>query len=220
MDEEFFKNIAKQLRQPEGEYAIEVGERMNEGNLYINLFTMEALNLKGSENILEIGMGNGFFVKNILDQYPGVKYSGCDYSSIMVKESAKRNKEFVAEGRANFYFGSADKLSFESQKFDTIFTINTLYFWEDATSVFNELKRVLKPDGQITIAIRPKSVMENYPFVKYGFVMFEKEDLIKLVEENNLISTKVLELEEPQQELNGIQMPVSTLLISAVKKAV
>lgn len=66
MDEETLKAIADQLRQPTGEYAIQVGEKMNEGNLHINLNTFEVLNLVAGDNILEIGMGNGFFVKNIL----------------------------------------------------------------------------------------------------------------------------------------------------------
>ena len=59
MDEEKLKTIAAQLRQPSGEYAIEVGKKMNEGNHDINLYTIKALNLKPGDNILEIGMGNG-----------------------------------------------------------------------------------------------------------------------------------------------------------------
>ena len=74
MEEEILKNIATQLRQPRGEFAVQVGERMNKGNLHINLFTLDALNLNGEENILEIGMGNGFFVKNLLNKYPKIKY--------------------------------------------------------------------------------------------------------------------------------------------------
>ncbi|MBK7811139.1 MAG: hypothetical protein IPI50_07870 [Saprospiraceae bacterium] len=63
MDEQTLKEIAKQLRQPSGEFATQVGQKMNEGNLHINLNTIEALNLQKGDHILEIGMGNGFFVK-------------------------------------------------------------------------------------------------------------------------------------------------------------
>ena len=41
MNEEALKSIAAQLRQPHGEYAIQVGEKMNEGNLHINLNTIK-----------------------------------------------------------------------------------------------------------------------------------------------------------------------------------
>jgi ubiquinone/menaquinone biosynthesis C-methylase UbiE len=100
-----------------------------------------------------------------LNKYPKIKYFGCDYSEIMVGESKKNNNEFIENGRADFICGQADELPFEDATFDQIFTINTLYFWEDTTAVFNELKRVLKPSGQIIIAVRPKKVMEKYPFV-------------------------------------------------------
>lgn len=220
MEEEILKNIATQLRQPQGEFAVQVGERMNKGNLHINLFTLDALNLNGEENILEIGMGNGFFVKNLLNKYPKIKYSGCDYSEIMVGESKRNNNEFIENGRADFICGQADKLPFEDAGFDKIFTINTLYFWEDTTAVFNELKRVLKPSGQIIIAVRPKKVMEKYPFVKYGFKMYDRDTLISLVTDNNFSIIDVLESEEPTQEINNIQMPVSTLLVSAELKRV
>ena len=43
MDEETLKAIAGQLRQPTGEYAIQVGEKMNEGNLHINLTLLKLL---------------------------------------------------------------------------------------------------------------------------------------------------------------------------------
>ncbi len=220
MEDQGLKNIASQLRLPEGEYAIEIGERMNEGNHHINLYTIEALNLKGEENILEVGMGNGFFVQNILNQHPGVKYSGCDHSETMVEESIKKNIEYISQEQADFQIGHADKLPFVDAIFDKVFTINTLYFWKDTHAVFNELKRVLKPAGQITIAIRPRNVMKNYPFVKYGFNMFDREELLALMTDNNFNGINVLELEEPAQEINAMKMPVSTLLVSAEKKEV
>ncbi len=217
MEEEVLKNIASQLRQPQGEFAIEVGERMNKGNLHINLFTIDALNLKGEENILEIGMGNGFFVKNILNKFPQIKYTGCDYSEIMVEQSRINNKDFISGGQANFLLGEAHNLPFEKGSFDKIFTINTLYFWEDIITVFNEFKRVLTAQGQLIIAIRPRSVLETYPFVKYGFNMFDRNELVALITEHNFKILNVLELEEPMQEINTLQMPVSTLLVSAEK---
>lgn len=103
MDEETLKEIAGQLRQPTGEYAIQVGEKMNEGNLHINLNTFEALNLAEDDNILEIGMGNGFFVKNILSAHNSIKYTGCDYSEIMIDEARKQNTNFIASGKAEFH---------------------------------------------------------------------------------------------------------------------
>jgi ubiquinone/menaquinone biosynthesis C-methylase UbiE len=217
MDEETLKAIAGQLRQPSGEYAIQVGEKMNEGNLNINLNTFEALNLATGDNILEIGMGNGYFVKNILSTDSSIKYTGCDFSEVMVDEARKQNKKFITSGQAEFHNTDANELPYEPEAFDKVFSINTIYFWDNPQIVFAEIWRVLKPKGQITISIRPKSIMQHYPFVKYGFTMFTKEDLIELISNNNFKVIDILEKAEPEVEINGELTKTATLLITAEK---
>ena len=193
MDIETLKTIARQLRKPEGEPGIQVAIKMNEGNRYINRFTIEALGISEDDNILEIGMGNGFFVKDILSVARSVKYVGCDFSSLMIAEGVKLNKSFVDEGRAEFHLASADELPFDDERFESVFTVNTIYFWDDAKVVLAEIHRVLKPGGKIIIAVRPKSSMEHYPFVKFGFKMFSKEDLTELLSKNKFEVKSVLE---------------------------
>jgi len=217
MDEETLKSIAEQLRKPQGEYAIQAGEKMNEGNLHINLNTIDALNLKTASNILEIGMGNGFFVNKILSAHNSIKYVGCDYSKIMVDEACKNNEKFIKTGKAKFYLANVDKLPFDNDIFDKVFSVNTIYFWDNLQLALSEIWRVLKPKGQLIISLRPKSIMEHYPFVKYGFNMFTKDDLMNLLSKNNFNVKTTLEKEEPDQELNGEKLTVETLLICAEK---
>lgn len=217
MDEETLKAIAGQLRQPTGEYAIQVGEKMNEGNLHINLNTFEALHLTTGDNILEIGMGNGYFVKNILSADNSIKYTGCDFSEIMVDEARKRNEKFVANGQAEFHNADANELPFDSVSFDKVFSINTIYFWENPQIVLAEIWRVLKPKGQVTISVRPKSILEHYPFVKYGFKTFAKDDLTELIAKNNFRVVDIIEKDEPEVEINGELTKTATLLIRAEK---
>ncbi len=217
MDEEALEAIARQLRQPSGEYAIPVGEKMNEGNLHINLNTIAALNLETNDNLLEIGMGNGFFVKNILSTNHSIKYTGCDFSEIMVDEAIKQNENFILNGQAQFYNRDANDLSFEKETFNKVFTINTIYFWDNPQIVLAEIWRVLKPKGKIIISLRPKFIMELYPFVKYGFKTFSKDDLAELISKNNFKVVDILEKNEPEIELNGELLKAATLIITAEK---
>ena len=217
MDEEVLKMIAAQLRQPTGKDGLETGERMNVGNKYINLYTIEALNVQANEKILEIGMGNGFFVRNILDIDDTVSYTGLDFSVDMISESTRVNEEFIENGRAQFQLGEASNIPFPDNSFDKIFTINTIYFWEDPEKVLSEFKRVLKPTGRIYISVRPKSTMQNYPFVKYGFNMFSKEDLKLLLENNNFKVLETIEKEEPLMDKYGQFMTPESLIIIAAK---
>ena len=74
------KTLAEQLRLPDGSLGIKVGENMNKGNRLMNLESIRQLNVTDNDNILEIGMGNGFFVKDILSLADNVHYTGCDFS--------------------------------------------------------------------------------------------------------------------------------------------
>jgi ubiquinone/menaquinone biosynthesis C-methylase UbiE len=97
-----------------------------------------------NESLLEIGMGNGFFVRNILEIDDTVSYTGLDFSVDMISESTRLNEEFIENGRAQFQLGEASNIPFPDNSFDKIFTINTIYFWEDPEKVLSEFKRVIE----------------------------------------------------------------------------
>ncbi len=218
MDETALQNIAQQLRKPHGEFARRVGEIMNAGNGYINRYAIEALQALPGDQVLEIGMGNGFFVRELLVAYPGAQYTGADFSEAMVEEANQRNAELLQKGQAAFRLASAEQLPFAAETFHTVFTVNTAYFWENPALVLAEIHRVLKPAGQLFVAIRPKSVMQHYPFVQYGFQMYSSQELSAMLTGNGFTVTSMLEKPEPDQEINGQLMVVETLIVGAVKQ--
>jgi ubiquinone/menaquinone biosynthesis C-methylase UbiE len=217
MDEQTLRSIAAQLRQPHGEFALKVAEMMNTGNRHMNLNAIEAVHPVAGDHILEIGMGNGYFVKDILSIDPSIRYTGCDFSEAMVQESRKLNDAFVQSGRARFVSGNAEQLPFEAGTFNKVFSVNTVYFWENQKAVLAEIHRVLKPGGILSLAIRPKKLMQHYPFVQFGFNLFSKEDLVTLLSENHFRVTDIMERVEPEQEIAGEKLKVETLVVSAVK---
>jgi ubiquinone/menaquinone biosynthesis C-methylase UbiE len=218
MDEETLKAIASQLRMPQGHYGKQVGEKMNAGNVHINNSAIEMLQLMPFNTVLEIGMGNGYFVKDIVSVDPSIRYTGCDFSELMVEEARKLNEKFIKAGQVEFHVASADKVPAADEVFDKVLTVNTLYFWDEPEVVLSEIKRVLKKKGQIVIAVRPKSVMVKYPFVKYGFNTFSKSDLINLLSKNHFEVISILEKEEPEQEVNGEMVKVETLIVCGQKE--
>ena len=217
MSEEIFKVSAEQLRQPHGDLAIQVGEKMNEINVHIHRYTFEALNISANDSILEIGMGNGNFVKDLFKIHPDINYVGCDFSEKMVEESTKNNAQLIAAGKVAFHFANAAKLPLHDAAVNKIFTINTLYFWENPAEVLSELHRILQPKGQLTITIRPKEIMQHYAFVKYGFTLYAKEAVVDLLNNNHFSVINILEKNEPDMEVNGEKMPTATLLVTAEK---
>ncbi|MEI6408967.1 MAG: class I SAM-dependent methyltransferase [Bacteroidota bacterium] len=218
MDEKELQQIAAQLRKPEGEIGFKTGEWMNKGNVQINLNAIEALQVSSGDQILEIGMGNGFFVKEILGVQPDVIYTGCDFSDVMVEAATTMNADWVAADRAKFIHADLSALPFSAGAFDKIFSVNTIYFWENDTQALGEIKRVLKPDGKLVLALRPKHQMERYPFTKYGFRMLSKEELFQLLENHGFTIAELFENPEPDFELNGVLLKMENLIVTATLK--
>ena len=101
------KTVAEQLRKPHGALGKQAGEMMNKGNALMNLVAIEQLEINTNDNILEIGMGNGFFVRHILANDNNVQYDGCDFSDLMVEEAIIRNEDYVGKGQARFTWADA-----------------------------------------------------------------------------------------------------------------
>ncbi|MES2554511.1 MAG: class I SAM-dependent methyltransferase [Bacteroidota bacterium] len=218
MDEQQSREMAAQLRQPKGDDGIKTGEWMSEGNKTIIQDTLKVLDAKAGDRILEIGMGNGHFVSEIVSKDQSISYSGCDFSEVMVNESRKNNQQWIDNQQAEFMLTDGTSLPFDDQTFTKIFTVNTLYFWEDRQAVLAEFKRVLKPDGVLIIGIRPKRLMENIPFTRFGFNLFSKEDATDLLTENGFEVLSAVENTEPAFELNGKQIVMENVVIKATIK--
>ena len=216
-DEQQMQHRAAQLRKPHGEDGIKTGEMMSVGNKHVIANTLELLNAQANDRILEIGMGNGFFVNQILLKHQSITYTGCDYSELMIAEAEKLNAAWILNGRAKFIFSEASALPFADNVFTKIFTVNTIYFWDDEPKVLNELKRVLQPNGKLIIGFRPKHQTEKYPFTKYGFNLFTKEEVAQLLAANGFVVADAIEFQEPDFDMNGTRMKMESVVISATK---
>jgi ubiquinone/menaquinone biosynthesis C-methylase UbiE len=190
---------------------------MSKGNKHIIYDTFKALNAQANDNILEIGMGNGFYVKEILEKSDTINYTGCDYSELMVQESEKLNASWIAKGKANFIQSNITSLPFASNIFNKIFTVNTIYFWDNEIDALSEIKRVIQTDGKFIIGFRPKHQSEKYPFTKYGFNQFSKKDVEKLLSDNGFSIIDIFENPEPPFEMNGLIMETENIVVVACK---
>ena len=209
------KTLAGQLRQPAGSLGIKVGENMNKGNRLMNLETIKQLEIAGKDKILEIGMGNGFFVKDIVASAIDVEYTGCDFSETMIREATELNHPISPN--VSFFLSDATHLPFDDLSFDKVFTVNTIYFWEDAKKILSEISRVLKPDGIFIVTLRPKHVMDQLPVVKHGFTTFTKDEVVKLLEENNFKTIYASESDDTEIKFDDKAIKNAFLVIKARK---
>ncbi|HUQ67007.1 MAG TPA: class I SAM-dependent methyltransferase [Flavitalea sp.] len=209
------KTLAEQLRFPNGELGIKVGVNMNKGNRLMNLETIIQLNIGDNESILEIGMGNGYFVKDVLSSANNIKYTGCDFSNTMIKEASLLNISFAAQSK--FIQAKGDQLPFDDNYFDKVFTVNTIYFWDEQQCTLGEFRRVLKTGGVFIVTFRPKIVMNNLPVVKYGFTLFSKEDVMHLLSQNGFDLISATEIDDTDIIIDEQAYKNSFIVIKALK---
>ena len=202
------KELAKQLTKPEGETGKAIGLHMNEGNKHITLNSYRILKPQAGDSILEIGMGNGYYIKDLLAAASGLKYTGVDYSEIMVEETGNFNKEALARNQVQIIHASIEKLPFNKNTFDSIVTTNTIYFWPNEIENAKELLRVLKPGGKLCIAYRSKEFLEMLPMTKFGFKKFIAKDVEQILKQAGFLKIYTEVMKEPEVDYNGttIQM--------------
>ncbi|RZK04418.1 MAG: class I SAM-dependent methyltransferase [Flavobacterium sp.] len=153
---------------------------------------MNQLHLKDHDSVLEIGHGNCGHLNYLLDKAKGLKYVGLEISSIMLNEAQKINTPFLSEN-VQFLLYDGIKLPFEGARFDAVFTVNTLYFWQEPKEFLKEIHRVLNKEGKLLITIADKSFMEKLPFTKYVFTLYETSEVEELALNAGFKITKIKE---------------------------
>ena len=77
---------------------------------------------------------------------------------------------------------------------------------------------MLQPNGKFIVTLRPKRQMKNYPFTKYGFNLFSKEEAELLLAQNGFTVLQANEIQEPDFEVNGEMVKMESLIIETTKE--
>ncbi len=197
------KELAALLRKPEGEKGIKVAEMLSNTNIHITNFTYNSMDIKDGDTILEIGFGNGKLMPQLLKKGNSIRLIGVDFAKEMVEQGNQILENYIQNGQIELLQASVESLPFEDHYFDAICTINTLYFWPDAVNCCKEVKRVLKPGGQIHVGIRPKEEAEKLPATQYGFTLYDHSEAIQLLENVGFQDVEIIEQGDPPIEFNG-----------------
>lgn len=184
MEQPDFKQIAAQLREPTGSQGIETANRMNINNGNMIRCCIDKLPLKPGIHVVEMGPGGGLHLPYLLHREQNIRYTGVDISETMVTLARENNNEIQHE-TANFTKASVAHgwvaLPFPNQSVDIVFTVNTLYFWDDASAQAKEIHRVLKPGGTLALCFAPESFMSQLPFTQYGFTLYTSQRAAELL---------------------------------------
>lgn len=216
MEKEELKILAQHLANPQGEKGVEIGEMMNATNIGMTLESIRTLLIEDNENILEIGHGNADHVKSILNLAKGLKYTGVDISETMHLEAKRLNQKF--EDQVDFILYEGKKLPFADKTFDKIFTVNTVYFWEDPVGFLNEIYRVLKDGGSFVLTFGQRYFMEKLPFTAYNFKLYNNDEMVELISKSEFKRMKTSEREDEIKSKTGNETIQRIYTILTIKK--
>lgn len=168
--------IARQFGKPAGLGGKVITAIMNRQNYPMYEETLRLLLPCSSDRILDIGCGNGYVLKMLAQRYD-CECVGTDISKSILNAAAKRNREFVKNGKMTFECYEASKMLFPDAVFDKAYTINTVYFWDDLIRSMAEIKRVLKPGGSFINTLYTNETLARYSHTQFGYKRFTKEQL-------------------------------------------
>jgi ubiquinone/menaquinone biosynthesis C-methylase UbiE len=182
MKKEELIEIASQLKLPKGEKGIEMGKMMHETNINMTRNAIQNLNISNENTILELGHGNAGHVEYLFNKVENLNYYGLEMSELMFQEAQLINNNYVAKKKAHFSLYDGNEIPFEDNFFDKIFTVNTIYFWQNPEKMLLEIYRVLKAKGIFCLTFAQESFMKQLPFTQYGFELYTTEKAENLIE--------------------------------------
>lgn len=188
--------MEKQLSCPSGEFGIELGKNMNESNAGMIFNSIEFLELKAGDFILEFGHGDCVHLSKLLATAVDIEYFGLEISETMLTEARKINADKEAE--FNLYDGQS--IPYAEDFFDRVLSVNTIYFWTNPHKLIREIERVLKPDGCCILTFVDKDFAKKMPFVRDRFTLYEQADLALQLEDTNL---RMVETKEWTDQVKG-----------------
>jgi ubiquinone/menaquinone biosynthesis C-methylase UbiE len=110
-----------------------------------------ALALRGTEELLDLGCGNGALLEHLRPHLAGGHIVGLDISPAML-EAARTRLHGVATP-CEFHLGDAQDLNlFPDDSFDRVTAVYMAHYVEDLQSMFAQVRRVLRPGGRFVLA--------------------------------------------------------------------
>jgi len=110
--------------------------------------TVAAMNLPAGAPVAELGCGTGTSAMLLAEEL-GFRVSAIDISAANIERAKKRAASFG--GRIRFLKADAQSLPFESREFDAVLAECTFSLFPDQPQALREIRRVLKPGGQLAI---------------------------------------------------------------------
>ena len=128
------------------------------------------------------------------EHYRAVKKFVCKLDGARILDigfGKRKNRDGVNTNKVILQQGKAEELPYNDDFFDTVYTVNTIYFWEDTAKVLDEVRRVLKDGGNFICTFYTKGYLDKLPYCDTGFDKFTPQQVRSMARERGFHDVKV-----------------------------
>jgi ubiquinone/menaquinone biosynthesis C-methylase UbiE len=141
----------QQLRQEFNRWAEQGrGEEMERHHIPITAPVVELMRLQPEDRVLDLSCGAGWATRLLAKNVLRGTIVGVDLSDQMIARARESSKQF---SNIEYRVGSAEQIPAEDGFFDKVLSVEAFYYYPDQGRALDELRRVLKPSGNIFILI-------------------------------------------------------------------
>ena len=131
--------------------------RLAELNYLTNASFLEFVEVKETDQVLELGSGLGILAEKVSQKLTTGRITGIEISLEQIAKCPPENEKLV------FICGDVQDLPFGKNAFDTIYCRYILEHVPDPLRVLKEAKRVLRPGGKLFIQENAILLLKLYP---------------------------------------------------------
>lgn len=131
------------------------GEEMEKHHISIAEQAIQAMELKPTQRVLDLGCGSGWATR-IMARIVGEgsenagQVVGLDVSDEMVRRARAQSRDF---DNVMYVWGSAEQIPWQENFFDRVLSIESFYYYADQDKALKDLRRVMAPEGKLFILI-------------------------------------------------------------------
>jgi ubiquinone/menaquinone biosynthesis C-methylase UbiE len=104
------------------------------------------LDIDEEDHVLDVGCGTGFATEGLLQHTEHIY--GLDQSP---HQLSRAYEKFGKRGSVRFHMGDAERLPFQEDSFDAVWSSGSIEYWPNPVDALRECRRVTKPGGTVLI---------------------------------------------------------------------
>ena len=129
---------------------------------------------------LDVGTGTGLLAIEFAKSIPGVDVTGLDLSDVVLELARENFQKSKVPLKVSFEKGDAEDIPLEDDTFDLVVSSNTLHLIKTPIRMFDEIHRVLKPEGRFIISDHRRSWLGIFSaHIRASFSPDEVKDFLR-----------------------------------------